>query len=818
VESQGISLKVGAPSVPPIETNVHKHGDAAHGTQPHDSHHHHYHHAGHHAHKHTHVDKLRGLENGEAWAKLEGNKRIKFKEFRRGYEGADKTIDASNPEIRRRCKRLQVIWMTTASMVTFGVGIGLLIFSMMDLAKMATASRATCKIYEYATPSDAPFNPLASWKDQCSYCAFVIQVKSEEHGLFMVNGWTPEFGPTYQSEHKAVMTHEQFKCCPTESPLDCCQFYHEDTASFCDNFGSYVDTSCPVNPWTCHFFDLEEKLSAGIRPEDLHVGDTEGSYPLLLAGIVMTPLGTFLLLWFGPCFQRFWHIPRVRRMSNSVRLCIACFVPDRFKTEDQWRRIDQRNAAIVIQRWWKAKFARIKARRQRILDLQRQDELFGINPGLEKVLRETAAPTRSESKSSAAPKGPKMFGDKSSSTIIEEKPQATTIPFGALDRMSDSTSDIAEESSWAKMCAGEKMVQANRFFQKFWEAERNPQVGIPLCGPAPPAPRLIYDTGSAANFRKLGNHRQVSGPFDKLERIEVIVSSEVEEIVKILRAPHKNTKGDTRYTVGEITKGTIVESMGLAPGLRLQKVGKLQFPNAAGDELMQALREGPKPVVLMFEGSPRGLEDPPFVENWPRDRGKVLHRSKSVPKTDCPLPGELQPPAPPSRARDDREASPKPPKELPPTVPAIAGAEALTEAAADALFRLQTRRSRLWSPASTTGRLTRRGRPSHRPSSGPTPSEARRGRLSIGKSNKRAMSYPLEAGVRDKVEASCMATTDSPIIESKFFNSKSRPSSPASLFKSRPSSPASLFKSRPASSGSVSVASQKMRAAAAWNR
>jgi len=582
-----------------------------------------------------------------------------------------------------------------------------------------------------------------------------VQGKSEDHGVFMVKAWKPPFSPNYRSQYEAEMEHEQFRCCPVKPSLDCCKFYHKRTGTFCDNWGEAVDESCPTNPWPCYVLDLEEKLAQGenLRPEDLQIGYAQASYPLLIAGGILTSIGGIMVLCMCPCLKLIWRIRCIKGAAVRLNYKFALMVPDAIKTKKQKKAVWDNTAAIVIQQWWRT--VRKKRRKGKGLPVpviesetpENPDEGPAVASAVEKALEDAAEEEPDSPSSDQTKKG--IFGNMIKRPGEKKKKQ---------------------KNEFEQMDTGDQWLTAARFLKAVRAAEENPQVGVSIVDPpesfASPGKRLIYDTGSPVNFRKLANHRIASGPGDKKERVEVGIASwsEADELVAIMQRAGGST-ADEPLTVGRIPKGSVLETMGLTQGLRLVKVGKLQYPVVTGAKLIQALVDGPKPVFLRFEGDARDY-DHPLQEHWkswskpaPSEKvrreeisghgAKPLHLEESpemIQQKAFAPPGtmELSPP-PPARRPDYPDRPPSPPKNAPPNVPTIEDGDALAQAAADAVSRFQVRKSRLHSASSTGSRSGKRSRPC----SGPT----RRTTEPCDTQNLRSMSCPLDdAGSRGKSE------------------------------------------------------------------
>lgn len=714
---------------------------------------------------------------------LEHTKKQKFKEFRRGYDHAGELVDSSHPDVKKKVHVYYQVGMLGIASILVAVGITLLAMSTSELRRNARASQATCKIQDFTTPVGVPVDPLATWETQCSMCAFFVQGKTEDdsNSFFSVKGWKPAFSPNYRSQHTAQMEDDAFKCCPTEPSLNCCKFYHVETGLFCDNWGEYVDPKCPVNPWPCYVLDLEKKMAKGenLSPDDLHVGEAQGSYPLLICGAILTPIGALMLLCVAPCCHAFWHIRCIKRRTDWWRVRCARCVPRLCRTEKLHRTVVEDKAAKIIQRF-------VRNRKGRRNNHHNHHGAAPLSDGLAAVLKDPPAKHSGENHGDhvhhkfgenhhhhdhhhhedhgygiegmipfTVPSEPSK-GSEAEPDLMDSRTASKRASVQALNAASGHEGPL----EFHLLTVAEKAVAVRKMKKRVREAEQDPQIGRgahlidPLAGKVG-GKRLVYDSGSAASFKNMAHHRIVSTMWDKVERVEVGISeaAEAEELVEFLHPPtHDDVLpsgvADDRWIVGQIRKGSIVEMMNLAPGLRLQKVGKMQFPQANGQQMIENLLEGHKPIFLYFEGRPRDFHNPAFAEDsrnyTARPRKKSVCEDLHV---EHPLPPGSLPDLQPLMLPPTAEPPPPPPQDEPPMVPFCEGAEELSQAASDVVCRVQVRRSRQNSTVSSSGHQ-RRSRPAS--STGPT----RRGSSDFCSTpaHERSVSFPLEAGGREKVQ------------------------------------------------------------------
>lgn len=514
----------------------------------------------------------------------------KIKDFQHAFDKSDalKGINAANGVVQQRCARIKLIcaWIVTVGVLA--AGLTLIIYACIRIRQFAGATEGKCRIQDYSAGYNGTFNPLHTWRDLCAACKFMVQMRTKDQ-LVYVSSWTMEFESGHQSG-KAEVVDDQFKCCQTQPVLDCCNFYEYITGTFCDNYGEKVDDGCPTAPWPCYVIDLKEKLAEAelsgnpMPPENLKYGELGGEKILLIIGIVLFVAGFIALNFVAPCI--WWAFRWLIGAKNAARvdaclLYLAKRCP--YRTKKWKRRIRRIEAATTIQRWF----------RQYMPEIRRKNQTLRI-------------------------------------TQVSDNGPLTMVAM-ASDEVEIYETEEVPGAEWKKQDAGDKILIANRVHKKIQEAKQNPQINVPLVHPPEASycvgKRLLYDTGSAGTSRKLATHRVISDPSSKVQKIEVALLEEstIKELRKVLYLPHKNSN-DTRPKITRIPNGNVLQTLGLVPGHRLTKVGKLAFPSFDGAQLMNALIETPRPVFMIFEGATPPFKNPSWAEEWQKQHVQIpLH-------------------------------------------------------------------------------------------------------------------------------------------------------------------------------------------------
>lgn len=478
---------------------------------------------------------------------------------------------AARPELAKssgglgRCRRCHfsraervVLWVLVV--LLFGVGTYMFVEACMrlDMLQRSTSCKCQMKDFQAAQTYVVPGDPEPTCADVLGLVVAAACMPSSQYkgGILFVQNWMPAYTESYSSPTGTVPVDKRFRCCPL-TLTDMCAF--EEQGLFCDNF-ALIRQNCPAAPWPCYFLNLKAIVAEDrdLRPEELFLGDPQEKINTFAS------VGAFLFF-----------------LGFIVLLCLY-----------------KRQVAACLFKCCQRLLTKVLGERRASSRTEKQKRSFAFELAL--LLPPEFRTTKMK----------ELVSNHSATSI-----QRAFRGYRARKAFKELIVRLSKDGDgrlviYKQRCKEEDARDPTRVFAKWaqhWEKGVCSDMLAPDLSHGPrPLRGLLYDTGDSNQFKRLVANRVVSGPGEKVERVEVAFMDFAEDLDHIFRVTTKET--GSRLMVSTKPSHHMATAYGLKKGQLVIKANGLTWPETDGRHLLGEIKTAARPVFLLLEGLPDPID------------------------------------------------------------------------------------------------------------------------------------------------------------------------------------------------------------------